>query len=213
VKAQSPASRWRDDPTYRQLLGEAAWERLSPAIRLRFGLKPAIGCRLRYRGQMLAVRCSRLGWLLAQLCRLIGTPLATGRGRAVPTLVDVYPEAEGGGIVWRRLYGFPGRRPNRVVSIKRPDASHGLIECVGGGFGMALDVFEREASLHFRSRAYFWDFGGRRLPIPALLTPGVTHVVHSDEPDGRFRFRMTIRHPWLGETFFQDGVFQPVDGI
>jgi hypothetical protein len=205
--------RWRDDPTYRRLLGEPAWRRLSPAIRLRFGLKPAPGRRLVYQGVMREVRCSRLGALLAHLCRAIGTPLAPYRGRDVPTRVQVFPEARGGGIVWRRVYDFPGRRPSRVVSIKRPDDRAGLVERVGGGFGMILETFERDACLHFRSLGYFWEIAGWRLPLPGLLTPGVTHVVHADEADGRFCFRMTIRHPWLGETFFQDGLFRAVEGI
>jgi hypothetical protein len=32
--------------------------------------------------------------------------------------------------------------------------------------------------------------------------------VHSDEGQGRFRFRISVVHPQLGETFFQDGVFE-----
>ena len=55
---------------------------------------------------------------------------------------------------------------------------------------------------------YFWALGRWRLRLPDWLTPGVLHVVHSDEGQGRFRFRISVVHPLLGETFFQDGVFE-----
>jgi hypothetical protein len=202
----------RGDPTFRRLLGAAAWRRLAPAIRLRFSAKPSHRTPLRYDGHMLEVRCSRAGWLLAQACRLIGTPFAPFQGRDVPTEVEVYPENGGEGLVWRRRYRFPGRTAT-VYSVKRPDAREGLLECVGAGFGMTLAVFERDGALHFLSRRYFWQLGRWRLTLPGLLTPGTTHVVHTDHGDGSFSFTMAVRHPWLGETFFQDGRFRAAEGI
>ena len=203
----------QSDPLYRKLLGEAAWLRLAPAVRLRFGLKPGPGEAFRYEGAMAEVRCSRAGWLLAQLCRVIGTPLAPYRGREVPTIVEVEPERNGAGLLWRRVYSFAGRGPVTVSSIKRPDGDSGLLEAVGGGFAVELEVFERDGRLHFMSRRYFWQLGPLRLPLPAALAPGVLHVVHGDEGDGRFRFTLSTVHPWLGETFYQDGVFRAVQGI
>ncbi len=200
------------DPTFRRLMGEAAWKRLSPAIRLRFSVKPTRAQPLVYSGRMVDVRCSWAGWLLAQLCRLIGTPFAPFRGRDVPAEVKVYPELAGEGLVWERRYRFPGRTAT-VYSVKRPDAREGLLECVGGGFGMTLAVFERAGALHFLSRRYFWQLGGWRLTLPRLLTPGTTHVVHTDHGDGSFSFTMAVRHPWLGETFLQDGRFRAVAGF
>ena len=94
-----------------------------------------------------------------------------------------------------------------MVSAKRPDGWAGLVEMVGAGFGMTLEVFEEAGALHFVSRRYFWQLGRLRLGIPLLLTPGATEVVHRDLGGGRFRFTMTIDHPLLGRTFFQDGIF------
>lgn len=195
------------DPTYRDQLGEAAWQRLSPSIRRRFGRKPVSGETIRYPGVMEAVRASPAGWLLAQALRLVGTPIAPYAGRDVPIEVEVFAERRGG-IVWRRTYRFPGRRPVTVASVKRPDRRAGLIEVVGGGFGMTLAVSERGGELHFVSRRYFWQAGALRIPLPDILSPGRLEVVHADEPGGRFRFTMAVRHPLLGETFFQDGVFR-----
>ena len=78
---------------------------------------------------------------------------------------------------------------------------------------MTLAVFERRGALHFRSRRYFWQFDGWRVWLPRLLTPGTAHVVHTDHGDGSFSFTMTVSHPWLGETFFQDGRFRALAGV
>lgn len=198
------------DAHFRRLLGDAAWVRLNPAIRARFVTPPDAAAPTFYDGAMTEIRRSRVGALLAHLCRLIGTPLAPFAGRHVPVRVKVYANGLDD-VVWERVYRFPGRRPLTVVSSKRRDDRTGLIECVGRGFGMALDVAEHGGALHFTSRNYFWQLGTLRVPLPGLLSPGVTHVVHTDLGAGRFRFTMRIQHKLLGETFFQDGVFHDIE--
>jgi len=200
------------DPSFERLLGALAWRRLAPDIRERFRWKPAPGREIRYVGAMAVVRASRAGWVFAQLCRLIGTPLAPHSGTEVPVAVILRPAASGG-IAWERRYSFARRaRPVRCRSVKQEaggaDGRPGLIECVGRGIGMWLRLGERDGALHFRSTGYFWRWRGLRLPLPGWLGPGAMHVVHSDLGAGRFRFRITVRHPWLGETFHQDGVFE-----
>lgn len=208
LPSSSPGSDLEPDPSFRRLLGELAWRRLAPAVRERFRWKPASGAQIHYVGEMLVVRSSRLGWVMAQLCRLIGTPLAPHRGIHVPVRVSLSLDRDGAGVVWRRLYRFPGRRAVTCVSVKKATDAEGLIECVGGGIGMWLRLSERAGALNFRSTGYFWALGRRRLPLPDWLTPGALTVVHSDEGQGRFRFAISVVHPLFGETFFQDGVFQ-----
>lgn len=197
------------ETVFRRRLGAKAWRRLSPAIRERFARHPSAAQPILYDGAMIEVRRSTAGAALAHLCRLIGTPLAPFAGRNVPIRVKVYDDGTGG-VVWQRTYAFPRRRPITVASTKKADLRAGLVECVGGGFGMTLDIYERDGALHFESRNYFWQVGGLRVPLPGLLAPGVTHVVHSDLGGGFFRFAMRIVHPLLGETFFQDGVFHEI---
>jgi hypothetical protein len=208
LPSASPRFELEPDPSFERLLGELGWRRLAPAIRERFRWKPAAGAEIRYVGEMQVVRSSRLCWVLAQLCRLIGTPLAPHRGTHVPVTVMLSLDREGAGVVWRRLYRFPGRRPVICVSVKKATGADGLIECVGGGIGMWLRLSERAGALNFRSTGYFWSLGGWRLVLPDWLTPGVLTVVHSDEGRGRFRFAISVVHPLFGETFFQDGVFE-----
>lgn len=194
----APAARHLD---FERLLGRAAWLSLSADTRARFrtGAPPRT-----YEGGM-GVRASWAGLIIAQACRLIGQPLAPWRGEDVPVSVAVHTDRDGS-LVWDRLYRFPKRRPCFVTSRKVAD-HRGMVEMVRGGLGMALSVTVEEGALHFRSRGYFLEIGGVRVPLPGLLTPGRAHVVHRDLGGGRFLFSLEFRHPWLGETLSQDGVF------
>jgi hypothetical protein len=201
-----PAGR-QYDSSFRALLGDLAWRRLPLAVRDRFSMKPAPGAEIRYVGAMEIVRSSAAGWVMAQLCRLIGTPLAPYRGRDVPTSVTLRLDRDGDGIVWERRYRFPGKRAVRCVSVKKSIPGDGLMECVGAGIGMWLKLTERDGALHFKSTGYFWRCGRFCLALPRWLTPGDLHVVHTDLGGGRFRFSIAVHHRLLGETFHQDGVF------
>ncbi len=202
----APAPKTHPEHDFSALVGAAGWARLAPAIRARFDAR-ATARPVTYKGQMEAVRCSRLGFLLAQLCRLVGTPLAPFQGEDVPITAHVFEAPDGSGIVWKRIYEFPGKTPIAVQSTKVFADNNQLLECVGGGFGMRLNVFEEDGKLHFLSTDYFWRLGRISIRLPHLLTPGRAHVIHTDEGAGRFRFTMTMVHPLLGEMFFQDGVF------
>ena len=210
TSARAPCERaaLQPDPSFRRLLGETQWWSLVPAVRERFSSKPAVGTELRYIGAMETVRSSRAGWLLAQLFRLIGTPLAPHRGRDVPVTVTLRLAPDGKGVVWHRLYSFPGRTPVACQSIKEASPQQGLVERVGAGIGMWLRLSAREGALHFESTGYFWRLGRFHLRLPDWLTPGVLRVAHIDEGAGRFRFRIAVEHPRFGELFFQEGSFR-----
>ncbi len=196
-----------DDGDVARALGREAWLRLPPSVRRRFTKPRGDGVQHRYRGVMARVDCSRLGWIVAQAARLIGTPLSPFAGRDVPVTVTVSAEPDGGGERWDRSYAFPGRTPITVTSFKRMDADGTFVECVGGGFGMTLRLSEQGGTLHFVSQRYFWQVGRLRLPWPALLSPGTAHVVHTDQGRGLFRFTITITHRLFGRLFHQDGLF------
>ncbi len=188
----------------RAALGEAGWLRLPPQVRARFA--DAAG-RADYRGSFQTVRASHAGRLLAQLCRLLGTPVAPWTGTGVAASVHVRPDARGG-IVWERLYHFPHRPVCRIVSTKCAGDDGELIERLPCGLRMSLRVYESGGGLHFLSTGYHLRLGPLRLPIPRLLPPGTTHVEHHDEGQGWFRFTMTVSHALLGEVFYQSGRFR-----
>lgn len=191
---------------FERLVGAAGWSRLADDIRQRFSEQPRPGRPIRYIGVMHAVHCSLPGLLLAQCCRLIGTPFAPRRGTQVPVAISLVHAGEHAAI-WDREYDYGGCQPVLVRSTKVSTPA-GLLECVGHGLGMELEVFERDGALHFLSRRYFWRIGGITLYLPAWLGPGTAHVVHTDLGGGYFRFTMDFRHRWFGSLFHQDGTFQ-----
>ena len=120
--------------------------------------------------------------------------------------MQVYDDGTGG-VVWERRLWLAPEAPVLVRSTKRAGPAGTLLECVDGGLGMVLDVFEEAGALVFQSRAYFLTIGPWRLPLPALLTPGCCRVAHHAVGPGRFRFELDMHHPLWGTTFRQIGLF------
>ena len=136
---------------FRALLGEAAWQRLVPAVRERFSNDHSRSVTTVYTGQMNEISCNAPGWFLAQACRLLGTPLTSYSGRNIPTSVHVYDDENNKGTVWERRYRFPGIKPLQIRSSKCLDRDKSLLESVDGGVRMRLHVYEKDGQLIFVS--------------------------------------------------------------
>ncbi len=72
---------------------------------------------------------------------------------------------------------------------------------------MTLDLTVEDSSLVFTSTGFFLALGRWRIGVPALLTPGACRVEHRAIDEQRFRFTMTMTHPFWGTTFRQMGIF------
>ena len=185
------------------LLGPQAWQRLPAAVRRRFAADHADTV---YHGH-LDLDCSPLGRGFARLSGLFGGPLTPVRAGAVATRVRVHADGRGG-VVWeRRFASVAGERERVVRSTKLQGPGATVVERTDGGLAMLLGVFEERGGLVFRSRCFFFAVGRWRLPIPAWQTPGVCRVEHRDAGGGRFRFTLTMDHPWWGRSFHQTGLF------
>lgn len=196
------------DFRYRALLGSAAWAALRADVRNRFSKRLAEGESVVYSGIVEATEMSRLGWLFAQACRLVGSPLPLDRGgRGRPAVVTV-TEDKRGGQFWTRLYGRDDRFPQIVHSAKRFSGPTGLEEYIGLGLGIALDVEERGGALIFVSRHYFLRPGKHRLVIPDWLSPGRLEVGHHDRGGGAFTFSLDLMHPLFGRLIRQRVIFR-----
>lgn len=203
----SPEPNVEPDSTYRDILGELAWRRLHPEIRVRFSKKPRVGRALCYDGIMHIVELSIMGRLFVQFCRLIGTPLAPRRGYNVPMDIRLEADESTGGVCWTRRYNFPGGAV-AVKSCKTRSGRQELTEHIGYGFSMRLHLSERRGDLYFTSHAYDLTLAGMRLRIPDWLTPGKTTVSHEQIRDNLFRFTLSVDHPLFGRTIYQDGYFE-----
>jgi len=193
-------------PSYRSLLGERSWEKLHPDIRERFS-ENSVHREVTYRGVMEEVYASKFGKILANIFRIIGSPLAIHSGANIPTTVRVYRNEKLGGMTWDRFYFFPDDKVDRVKSTKCIRQSVGLIELVGFGFGMYLKLSEKNGALHFESKGFFWSFGKLKISIPDFLSPGKTTVSQSAERNNRFKFTLDVEHKFFGKLFQQVGYF------
>lgn len=196
------------DLRFAALLGAQAWAGLPPAVRERFSKRMAPGLAVTYAGEIVESRRNAAGWILAQLCRLIGAPLPLGDDLGVAAVVTVTEDHEAGGQFWTRMYGRAHGFPQVIHSSKRFAGPTGLEEYLGAGFGIALAVSADARALHFHSHHYFLALGRLRWRLPAWLAPGELTISHVDRPDGRFDFVLTRRHALLGEVMRQVGVFR-----
>jgi len=153
------------------------------------------------------VELSFMGWLFAQACRLIGTPLAPYRGTDVPMIIELSQDSILGGVAWHRTYEFPGGRMFTVRSTKCEAGRKEFVEHIGCGFLMRLRLTEEDGNLVFTSTRYEVRLFGRNCRIPSWLTPGETTVRHEQLTGARFRFSLSVDHPQLGRTIFQVGEF------
>lgn len=198
--------------TIKWALGKS-WHLLNPNIQRRFNRLPTESSPIVYHGNMEQIECSKAGWLFATLTKIIGNPLSPHQGVDIPMVVELTTRKKQKGVFWKRTYDFPDKKPFSVTSVKKDDAGR-MMECVGGGFGMFLDVYAENGALHFKSSRYFWQFLRWYIPLPHWLSPGETHVIHEDLAQshgvGMFRFSITMHHKILGTTFLQTGVFKEV---
>ncbi len=198
------------ETVYRDLLGRRAWARLEPEVRQRFSVRPSGDERILYRGLMQKVELSFMGWLFAQMCRLFGTPLAPYRGHDVRMDIELAWDEVLQGVAWHRTYFFVPDRKFTVRSTKSHGSQGDLIEHIGHGFSMRLALSEESGKLVFTSTRYEVELAGLKIRIPAIFTPGVTTVTHEQIRGDRFRFSLSVVHPLLGQTIFQEGEFYSV---
>ena len=208
VRAVRPVSPFIADLRFRTLLGEAAWAGLPAATRARFDKRIADCRAVTFAGEIIECRMNRIGWLLAQVARLIGGPLPVSRDIGVPALVSVTEDPGSGGQFWTRIYGRRRGFPQVIHSSKRFCGPTGLEEYVGYGFGIALRTEVADGALHFVSDHYFLSVLGMRMRLPRWLAPGRLEVSHVDCTHGRFAFVLDLRHPWFGELIRQTAMFR-----
>jgi hypothetical protein len=198
------------DLRFRALLGEDAWMRLPHPVRERFSKRLAPGAVVLYRGRVETTELSLLGWMLAQATRLIGAPLPTMNRAVGPAIVIVSVDPRSGGQRWLRLYERPGRKPQMVVSTKRFRGETGLEEDVGAGIGMQLRLSVEQGALVFRSHRYRLAWRSLTLVLPRFMCPGTMTIVHAQEDDGGFSFRLTLDHAVFGRLLHQLAYFHDV---
>ncbi len=196
------------DLRFSALVGSVAWSRLPAAVRARFSRRLAPDAAVTFVGTIVDSQRTVPGRLLAELCRLIGTPLPLDADVGVPAVVTVTEDGASGGQFWSRMYGRLRGFPQVIHSSKRFAGPTGLEEYLGRGFGIALTVSADEQALHFHSDHYFLRIGRLRLNLPRWLGPGALTISHVDHGDEQFAFVLSLIHPLFGEIIRQTGLFR-----
>ena len=200
------------DLRFRALLAEPDWSSLPAPVRARFAKRIADCRTVHYAGEVVECRLSRAGWVLAQLARMIGSPLPLSAATFVPASVCVTEDPGSSGQFWIRIYGRGRGFPQVIRSSKRFCGPTGLEEYIGRGFGIALRLEAVGNALHFVSDHYFLAALGLRLRLPDWLSPGELRVSHVDCNHGRFAFLLMLNHPVFGELVRQTAMFaDPVE--
>lgn len=199
------------DLRFRALLGADAWESLPAEVQRRFSKRLSGAEVALYRGLVVTMHMSTLGWLLAQLCRPFGAPLPLNWEAGGGALVSVSEDSRSGGQCWTRIYARSGAFPQVIHSAKRFAGPTGLEEYLGRGLGMALRVEVLSDGIAFISDHYFLLFGRRRIRLPRLISPGITRVTHRQVAGASFLFGLELTHGLAGTLIQQEILFDDVD--
>ena len=196
------------DLRFCSLLAKEDWDALPPPTRRRFSKRLCGGATVVYVGEVLETRLKFMGWLFAQIARLLGGPLPLFTDAHVPAVVTVTEDVKTSGQIWTRLYARRNGFPQIIQSSKSFMGPTGLEEYVGCGVGMALTAHRMDSALQFRSAHYFFRIGRFRLVLPRWVTPGALTVTHRENGDGRFVFALEIDHPLFGRIVDQRAIFR-----
>lgn len=196
------------DLRFSRLVAKRDWDRLPRRTRARFSKRLGPGESAVYRGRVARTAFAPLGRLLAWALIPFGAPLplAPSRGGEA-AVVTVTEDPRGGGQFWTRQYNRRRGFPQIVHSAKAFAGPTGLEERLGGGLGMTLRMEVRDGQLLFVSERYFLTLLGRRIVLPAFLSPGRLVIGHRDLGAGGFAFTLTLSHPWFGTLVRQRAVF------
>ena len=184
-------------------LGEAAWSRLTPAMRSRF-VAPADRHRpLVYRGQMQWVYCSPAGAFIGRLLRQFAIlPDRCARDAAFEFIIT----GQNGQLAKQRRYALGQAEPFEFNSRFHGDPE--LHEEFSGGIGMKLGLQVIDGALLFHDRDYTLRIGTRLLSLPRWLSVGRFELLHRSIDQWRFQIIIRVAHPLLGTLFYQRGEFR-----
>ncbi len=198
---------------FADLMSSRDWAALPQVVQRRFtrSLK-ARECMV-FHGVVRRTEHHWLGGVLAQLARLIGSPLPLERQRNCASVVTVTQDHRGQ--IWSRQYRKSGQFPQVIHSVKRFTGPTGLMEQVAMGVCMSLRLSVNEDTLTFRSDRFYLRFLdgtlGYLLPLPKWLSVFQITVKHIHLESKRFRFELTLSHRLLGSLITQIADYSEVE--
>lgn len=194
-------------PLFQQILGDAAWGRLAPAVRRHYLIPGSREETLVLQGVMSEIFHSPVIKPLLLLAQAMDA-LVPYQGREVPVEVANYADPEcPQTLYWHRTFHFPNGRKTVFRSRMQAVAEGEVVELLRFGVGILLRVEEHEGHLVFRALRHCWKIGPWMLPIPNWLLLGDATIVEGALDEEELFLDFAIEHPLLGRTFGYRGRF------
>jgi hypothetical protein len=191
-------------PLLQRALGDD-WQKLPPVIQRHYQLSDTESSCTVVNGTMRINYPTFIKPVLV-IARLMGA-LIDLKGEGMQVSVKKWVTDSSSTLYWRRTIQAPDGRG--TVFASRMEYQHGnqLIEFVGFGFGIRLNVFAENKQLVYRSNGHLWRCGFVTIPIPDILFLGHATIIERPIDDDKFVLDFKINHPLFGQTYEYGGVF------
>lgn len=188
-----------------KVLGES-WQSLPAVIQKHYQLYPSQNTRNVVIGQFFV----DFPWFINPLLkaiRLFGG-LIDLKGKDMTARVEKWVQPDLPDVLfWRRQITLPSGKSILFSSRMEYQQANEIIEYIGCGFGLHLNVTVEDGKLVYRSNGHLWQCGRFRLPIPDALVLGHATIIETALSDNQFALDFRIEHPVCGLTYHYGGVF------
>lgn len=192
-------------PLLKQALGPG-WERLAAPVRNHYRIRSCSDDWFCLQGT-LTVDFPDLMVPVIRLVRRFGG-LIEKRGHELDAGVCKRAFPGEPGLFWHRIVeDAHGRQEFRSSMVIEPDGT--LLEKIGGGFGIRLQVSEHNHDLVYQSRGYVWSRGALRVRIPDWMLLGTATIREHASSARHFELDFRIHHPLFGCVYSYSGRFEP----
>lgn len=140
------------------------------------------------------------------IARLLGA-LIDLRGSNMQVSVRKWVTQDSETLHWKRTIKEPDGRTIIFASRMEYQQDNQLIEYVGFGFGIRLQLSVEDGRLVYRSVGHLCKTPWFTIPIPDVLFLGHAVIIETALSDTEFELDFTIRHPLWGETYYYGGIF------
>lgn len=193
-----------DSSLMQQILGED-WSKLPAVIQRHYQIN-AIQTNFTVAGTM---TIAYPFWIkpILMITRLMGA-LVDLKGENMRVTVQKWIDGDSLVLHWRRTIQAPDGKQTVFASRMEYQKPHELIEFVGGGFGIRLNLNVEDGKLVYRSQGHLLKLGEWIIPIADWLVLGHATISEQALTDDSFALDFSIVHPLWGKTYSYGGVFR-----
>jgi len=203
----------RSQPLFQRALGNAAWNRLAPAVRRHYAMSAATAETRTLPGIMEEIVHAPIIKPLLLVAQAFDA-LVPQRGRDVPVEVRNWTDpAKPRTLFWHRTFRFPDGRTSIFRSRMEPGGPGEIIELLRFGVGIRMRVEESNGALVYMALEHCWKIGPWRLGIPNWALLGTATIVERAISDDELHLDFSIKHPLFGRTFGYRGRFALPEGV